>query len=59
MEAQLRRVLVADNPWLRGEDLQEWIQRFLPVSYIPRRLQLSADHRVVLVVGPGKPVNRP
>jgi len=52
MDPQLRRVLVAENPWLRGEDLLEWIQRFLPASYIPRRLRLSADHRVVLVVGP-------
>ena len=52
MDPQLRRVLVAENPWLRGEDLLEWIQRFLPTSYIPRRLRLSADHRVVLVVGP-------
>ena len=52
MEAQLRRVLLAENPWLAGEDLQAWIQRFLPASYIPRRLRLAADHRVVLVVGP-------
>lgn len=52
MDPQLRRVLLAENPWLRGEDLQAWMQRFLPASYIPRRLHLSADHRVVLVVGP-------
>lgn len=52
MNPQLRRVLIAENPWLRGEDLQEWIRRFLPDSYIPRRLRLAADHRVVLVVGP-------
>lgn len=52
MDSQLRRVLLAENPWLRGEDLQAWMQRFLPASYIPRRLHLSADHRVVLVVGP-------
>jgi len=37
---------------LRGEDLLGWIRRFLPPSYIPRRLRLVADHRVVLVVGP-------
>ena len=52
MNPQLRRVLVAENPWLRGEDLQGWMRRFLPDSYIPRRLRLVADHRVVLVVGP-------
>lgn len=52
MDPQLRRVLLAENPWLTGEDLSVWIRRFLPASYIPRRLQLSADHRVVLVVGP-------
>ena len=52
MNPQLRRVLLAENPWLRGEDLQEWMRRFLPGSYIPRRLRLAADHRVVLVVGP-------
>jgi len=49
---QLRRVLLAENPWLRGEDLLAWIRRFLPPRYIPRRLRLVADHRVVLVVGP-------
>jgi predicted AAA+ superfamily ATPase len=52
MNPQLRRVLLAENPWLRGDDLLGWIRRFLPASYIPRRLRLAADHRVVLVVGP-------
>src|SRR6185295_15582600 len=52
MDPQLRRLILAENPWLRGEDLQAWIGRFLPANYIPRRLKLSADHRVVLVVGP-------
>lgn len=52
MNPQLQRVLLAENPWLRGEDLLGWIQRFLPASYIPRRTRLVADHRVVLVVGP-------
>ena len=52
MNPQLRRVLLAENPWLRGEDLLGWIRRFLPPTYIPRRLRLEADHRVVLVVGP-------
>jgi predicted AAA+ superfamily ATPase len=52
MDAQLRRILLAENPWLRGEDLLAWMNRFLPPSYIPRRLKLWADHRVVLVVGP-------
>jgi predicted AAA+ superfamily ATPase len=52
MNPQLRRVLLAENPWLRGEDLLPWIRRFLPPKYIPRRLRLAADHRVVLVVGP-------
>jgi predicted AAA+ superfamily ATPase len=52
MDSQLRRILLAENPWLRGEDLLAWMNRFLPPSYIPRRLKLWADHRVVLVVGP-------
>ena len=52
MNRQLRRVLLAENPWLRGEDLLSWIRRFLPPSYIPRGLRLVADDRVVLVVGP-------
>src|SRR5262245_52417311 len=52
MDPQLRRLVQAENPWLRGEDLLEWIRRFLPASYIPRRLRLSANHRVVLVIGP-------
>jgi predicted AAA+ superfamily ATPase len=52
MNPQLRRVLLAENPWLQGEDLLGWIRRFLPASYIPRRTRIVADHRVVLVVGP-------
>jgi uncharacterized protein len=52
MDPQLRRVLLAENPWLRGEDLQAWFHRFLPPTYLPRKLRLAADHRVVLVVGP-------
>ncbi len=52
MDAQLRRILLVENPWLRGEDLHAWFRRFLPDSYIPRQLRLTADHRVVLVVGP-------
>jgi uncharacterized protein len=52
MNPQLRRVLLAENPWLRGEDLLPWIQRFLPPVYLPRRLHLVADERIVLVVGP-------
>lgn len=49
---QLRRLILAENPWLRGEDLLDWIRHFLPASYIPRRQRLVADQRVVLVVGP-------
>jgi len=49
---QLRRLILAENPWLQGEDLLAWIRHFLPASYIPRRQRLVADHRVVLVVGP-------
>jgi predicted AAA+ superfamily ATPase len=52
MNPQLRRVILAENPWLRGEDLLGWIRHFLPASYIQRRLRLVADPRVVLVVGP-------
>ncbi|HEX3531588.1 MAG TPA: ATP-binding protein [Thermoanaerobaculia bacterium] len=52
MTPQLRRLILAENPWLRGEELLSWIRHFLPASYIPRRQRLVADHRVVLVVGP-------
>jgi len=52
MDATLRRVVLSENPWLRGEDLVSWMRRFLPASYIPRRQRLAPDHRVVLVVGP-------
>lgn len=52
MDPRLCRLVLAENPWLRGEDLLEWIRRFLPARYIPRRLRLSTDHRVGLVVGP-------
>jgi len=59
MNPQLRRVLLAENPWLRGEDLLTWIRRFLPASYIPRRLRLAADDRVTLVVGPRQAGSQP
>jgi predicted AAA+ superfamily ATPase len=53
MDPQLRHVLLAENPWLRGEDFAAWARRFIPETYIPRRLRIAAaDHRVVLVVGP-------
>jgi uncharacterized protein len=52
MNPQLRRVLRAENPWLRGEDLAAWLRRFLPARYIPRRLKLVAGRRAELVVGP-------
>lgn len=52
MDDHLRRVLLLDNPWLAGEAREDWITRHLPQPYIPRRLWLEADERVVLVVGP-------
>lgn len=52
MDEHLIRALRTANPWLRGEPLGPWFERFLPVTYIPRRLRPRADHRVVLLVGP-------
>ena len=52
MDPQTRHVILAENPWLRGEDFARWAGRFVPESYIARRLRIRADHRVVLVVGP-------
>ena len=52
MDEQLIRALRTANPWLRGEPLEPWFERFLPATYVPRQLQLRADHQVALVVGP-------
>ncbi|MCP3963102.1 MAG: ATP-binding protein [bacterium] len=52
MDEHLIRALRVANPWLRDEPLGPWFERFLPPAYVRRRLRLSADHRVVLVVGP-------
>ncbi len=52
MDEQLIRALRTANPWLRGEPLAPWFERYLPATYIPRRLRVRADHRVALVVGP-------
>jgi predicted AAA+ superfamily ATPase len=52
MDSQVLRVVLADNPWLEGQPLIPWLSRLLPERYIPRRLQLTADHRACLVVGP-------
>ena len=52
MDEQLIRTLRTANPWLRGEPLEPWFQRFLPASYVQRRLEVRAGRRVALVVGP-------
>lgn len=52
MDEQLIRALRTANPWLRGEPLADWFVRYLPAPYVPRHLELFADHRAVLVVGP-------
>lgn len=52
MDEQRIRALRTANPWLRGEPLAPWFARYLPARYVPRQLELLADHRVVLVVGP-------
>lgn len=46
------KVLVADNPWLEGGDVDSWYTAFLPERFIPRFFRLEADHCVCLVVGP-------
>ncbi len=52
LDAQLLRVLRADNPWLQGEPYNAHVQRFLPADYLPRTLRLVAGERIMLVVGP-------
>ena len=49
MDEQLIRTLRTTNPWLRGEPLEPWFGRFLPATYIRRRLRVQADHRVGLM----------
>lgn len=45
-------VLVADNPWLEGEDVSSWIGTHLPEDYIERRREVALDDRVALITGP-------
>ena len=50
--AYILKVLLSDNPWIEGENVERWYRRYIPEHFIPRSLQLEADHRVCLVVGP-------
>lgn len=52
MRDHVLTVLVSDNPWLEGADHGEWVARFVPQPFIPRRDSLEPDERVCLVVGP-------
>jgi predicted AAA+ superfamily ATPase len=45
-------VLVADNPWLEGDDKAAWIERHLPDPYIERSVRLELGARAGLVIGP-------
>lgn len=46
------KVVLSDNPWLEGEQFDQWYHRYIPEHFIPRSLKLEADNRVCLVVGP-------
>jgi predicted AAA+ superfamily ATPase len=52
MQDHILRIILVDNPWLEGSSLEKWFSEHLPERYIPRTVQLKADHRVCLVVGP-------
>jgi uncharacterized protein len=45
-------VLVADNPWLEGENAVPWIKKYVPENYIERIQDVTLDDRVALVIGP-------
>ena len=45
MDEHLIRALRVANPWLRGEPLGPWFERFLPPVYVHRRLRLQPDHQ--------------
>lgn len=52
MEQHLRRLLLNENPWMRGRDLASWFSSRLPKPYVSRRLRLPDDEAAMLVVGP-------
>jgi predicted AAA+ superfamily ATPase len=52
MDQHLRRILNVDNRWLEGEPRDLWVGRHLPSEFVPRRLRLEVDERVVVIVGP-------
>ena len=45
-------ILLADNPWLEGDDPQKWMHRYIPDTYITRNTVVSPDEMVSLVIGP-------
>lgn len=45
-------VLLADNPWLEGDDGDAWKARHLPDDYVERETALELGRRVGLVIGP-------
>lgn len=52
MEESLRRLVVAENPWIVGGPLDSWCARRLPEHFIPRMAKPEPGDRAALVVGP-------
>jgi uncharacterized protein len=52
MHDAILRVVLHDNPWLRGAELGAWYASHLPERHIARTLRLQATRRVCLVIGP-------
>jgi predicted AAA+ superfamily ATPase len=45
-------VLLADNPWLEGENNREWVAKHIPSPFVARRTKIEFGDRVSLVIGP-------
>lgn len=52
LDDSVLNVLLADNPWLEGEDAAPWIKRHLPENYVERIIKITPGQRVALVTGP-------
>lgn len=52
MDESLLNLVLADNQWLRGEQLDTWYSRQIPETYIPRAAAIGDGTCVAVVVGP-------
>jgi hypothetical protein len=49
---RVHNVLLADNPWIEGDDPTSWVRGHLPERFIQRQSRIVLQDRAVMVIGP-------